>query len=201
MCGKYLTLFIILFAITANRNIKSQDMENEIKSMINDWIIAWEKKDIDEFSKYLTQDYEYYGTSGERLDKSQRLKKIKQTFKDYKWININTSSFKFEIDSTSLNDVKVIFTLEYKSNKYNDKNLKTLRVYKGDETKWRWKIYREISDVYVYSSSESNKNVPAINILENDNIKTAKIFIIVFFFATVMFMIIQYIRMSQIKVE
>ncbi|MEO8666420.1 MAG: RING finger protein [Ignavibacteria bacterium] len=145
--------FVILIAAVAylfyltvtklNEYFSSDDYR--IKNTVYNWKDSWEAKDIDKFRNYMTEDYEYFGKDGKSIDYKDRIRRMELTFKNYKEINIEFSDFKIINDTTTTdNDKKVQFMEEYKSDKYQEKGKKTLRLYKGAETNNEWKIYREI---------------------------------------------------------
>ncbi|MBL8005982.1 MAG: DUF4440 domain-containing protein [Ignavibacteria bacterium] len=150
----YITLGSFLIIITAvaylfysgitKLNAYFSSDEYLIKSTIENWKKAWEKEDIDKYRSYMTDDYEYFGKDGKRIDLRERLKRIEWTFKNYSDIKIDFKDYKFISDSSvTENDRKVIFNQIYESDKFQEKGVKTLRLYRGDETKYEWKIYRE----------------------------------------------------------
>jgi len=138
--------FLTYTGITKLNKYFSSD-EYKIKSTIENWKDAWEKEDINKFNSYMTDDYEYYGRDGKRIDFKERVKRIEWTFKNYKKIKIDFSEYKMITDSsTSDVDKKIQFNQTYESDKFNEKGIKTLRMYKSAETKDEWKIYREFFD-------------------------------------------------------
>ena len=95
----------------------------------------------------MTSDYEYFGKDGKMVDMKERLKRIEGTFKNHKNIKISFTDFKILTDSsTTDNDRKVQFNQLYESDKFQEKGIKTLRLYKGADTNNEWKIYREFFD-------------------------------------------------------
>lgn len=150
----YITLVSFLIIISAvvylfytgitKLNAYFSSDEYLIKNTIENWKEAWENEDIDKYRSYMTDDYEYFGKDGKRIDLKERLKRIEWTFKNYDDIKIEFKDFKFISDtSVTDNDRKVIFNQIYESDKFQEKGIKTLRLYRGEETKSEWKIYRE----------------------------------------------------------
>lgn len=135
-----------LFYLTVNKlNEYFSSDEYKIKSTIYSWKDSWEDKDLEKYKSYLTEDYQYIGKDGKKIDLKDKLKRIESTFKTYKSINISFTDFKMINDSTVNEfDKKVQFKENYESDKFKENGLKTLRLYKGTETNGEWKIYREI---------------------------------------------------------
>lgn len=135
-----------LFYITVNKlNDYFSSDEYKIKSTVYSWKDAWEDKNLEKYKSYLTEDYQYFGKDGRKIELKEKLARIESTFKNYKAIKINFSDFKFVNDSTFLeNDRRVQFRENYESEKFKENGIKTLRLYKGAETNGEWKIYREI---------------------------------------------------------
>lgn len=136
--------FLFYVSITKLNEYFSSD-EYKIKNTVYNWKDAWESKDLEKYKSYLSEDYQYIGKEGKRIDLKDKLKRIESTFKTYKSINISFTDFKM-INDTTVNesDKKVQFKENYESDKFKENGLKTLRLYKGVETNGEWKIYREI---------------------------------------------------------
>ncbi len=136
----------ILFYLTVTKlNEYFASDEYKIKNTVNNWKGAWEDENLEKYKSFLTEDYEYYGKDGKKIDYKEKLKRIDYTFKNYKDIKIKFSDFKIISDSsTSGNDRKVQVNEDYQSDKFQEKGLKTLRLFRGAETNGDWKIYREI---------------------------------------------------------
>ena len=136
--------FLFYFTVNKLNDFFSSD-EYKIQSTVNNWKDAWEDEDPEKYKSYLTEDYQYYGKDGKKIDLKEKLKRIEYTFKNYKNIKISISDFKMINDSTTIeNDKKVQFKENYESDKFKENGMKTLRLYKGPETNGEWKIYREI---------------------------------------------------------
>ncbi len=138
----------LLFYISITKlNAYFSSDEYLIKNTIENWKEAWEDEDINKYKSYMTDDYEYYGKDGKKAELKDRLKRIEWTFKNYKNIRIKFTDYKLITDSTtSENDRKILFNQNYESDKFSEKGIKTLRMYKGTETNGEWKIYREFFD-------------------------------------------------------
>jgi len=135
--------FLLYLTVTKLNEYFSSD-EYVIKNTVYTWKGAWEEKNIEKFKSYMTEDYKYLGKDGKSIDYKDRIKRMESTFKNYKDIKIEFSDFQFVNDSsTTANDKKVQFNEDYKSDKYQEKGKKTLRLYKGEDTNNEWKIYRE----------------------------------------------------------
>ncbi|MEO8211513.1 MAG: RING finger protein [bacterium] len=137
---------IFLFYYTINKlNEYFASDEYIIKNTVYNWKDAWENKEMEKYKSFLTEDYEYMGKDGKRIGYNDKLKRIESTFKNYKDIKIKLSDFKIINDTTTtVNNRKIQFNENYQSDKFNEKGIKTLRLYKGAETNGEWKIYREI---------------------------------------------------------
>lgn len=153
----YMTLgsFILIAAVLAllfyisitKLNAYFSSDEYLIKNTIENWKQSWEDEDINKFKSFLTDDYEYYGKDGRKIELKERLKRLELSFRNYKNIKIKFTDYKLISDSTtSDNDRKIIFSQSYESDKFSEKGIKTLRIYKGPETNGEWKIYREFFD-------------------------------------------------------
>lgn len=138
----------LLFYLTISKlnNYFSSD-DYKIKTTVYNWKDAWENKDIEKYKSYMTNDYQYFGKEGKGIDLKEKIKRIEQSFKTNKNIKISFTDFKIVNDSsTTENDKKVMFIQIYESDKIQEKGIKTLRVYKGNDTNGEWKIYREFFD-------------------------------------------------------
>lgn len=138
----------LLFYISITKlNAYFSSDEYLIKNTIENWKEAWEDEDINKYKSYMTDDYEYYGKDGKKTELKERLKRIEWTFKNYKNIRIKFTDYRLISDSTtSENDRKIMFNQNYESDKFSEKGIKTLRMYRGTETKGDWRIYREFFD-------------------------------------------------------
>jgi hypothetical protein len=135
-----------IFYLTVSKlNAHFSSDEYKIESTVFSWKAAWENKDIDKYKSYLTEDYQYISKDRKKINLKEKLRRIESTFRNYKSIDIKFRDFKFVNDSIpSENDRKVQFMEYYESDKFSENGVKTLRLFKGEETNGEWKIYREI---------------------------------------------------------
>jgi len=138
-----LLLFVsIYFAFTKYIDYYNSE-ERKIKSLLRDWEGTWEGKDINKYKDLLDKDYIYYDKDGKAVKLDDKIKRMQWTFDNYKKIKLQISNIKISIDSTSLNYANVSFRQVYTSDKKEEKGMKTLRLYKGEESGYKWKIFRE----------------------------------------------------------
>ena len=117
--------------------------QQEIKSFVSDWEKAWESKDINKYQKLLDKDYIYYDKNGKKINYQGKIKRIKYTFDKYEYIEIDVSDIKIEKSLDNPNYINVTFNQRYKSDKFEETGIKTLRLYRSDDTENQWKIFRE----------------------------------------------------------
>lgn len=143
-----ISALVLLFYLTVTKlNQYFSSDEYKIRTTVYNWKDAWENKDIEKYKNYLTSDYQFFGKDGKGIDLREKIKRIEISFKNNKDIKINFTDFKIVNDSsTTENDKKVIFNQTYESDKIQEKGVKTLRLYRGDDTNGEWKIYREFFD-------------------------------------------------------
>lgn len=135
---------LLYFTITKLNSYFSSD-EYKIQTTVYGWKDSWESENLEKYKSYLTEDYEYFGKDGKKINLKEKLKRIEFTFKNYKDIKISIADFKIITDSsTTAVDKKVQFLENYESDKFRESGLKTLRLFNGAETNGEWKIYREI---------------------------------------------------------
>lgn len=125
-----------------------KEEKNKITIIINKWKTAWEDKDISKLGSFLTSDYEFYDLNGKKQTKKTRLGNMRSNLRKYSYVKIDIENLVIHIDDPDENDIKVEFIQTFSSNAYNDIGLKTLRLYKGEESNFEWKIYREFFDEY-----------------------------------------------------
>ncbi|MCX6160190.1 MAG: hypothetical protein NTV87_02470 [Ignavibacteriae bacterium] len=110
--------------------------------------------DIFKYKALLDKDYLYYDKDNHAVTQEERIKRIAYTFENYKFIKIHVSNIRITIDTASQKSsaqyANVIFDQSYVSDKKEESGKKTLRLYRGEETIWKWKktiwkwkIYRE----------------------------------------------------------
>ena len=63
--------------------------QSEIEEFISNWEKAWESKDINRYKVLLDEDYIYYDKDGTAVDLEDKIKRIKYTFDNYKYIEID----------------------------------------------------------------------------------------------------------------
>jgi hypothetical protein len=121
--------------------------EYKIKIFVSEWETAWESMDIFKYKALLDKDYLYYDKDNHAVTQEERIKRIAYTFENYKFIKIHVSNIRITIDTASQKSsaqyANVIFDQSYVSDKKEESGKKTLRLYRGEKTIWKWKIYRE----------------------------------------------------------
>jgi hypothetical protein len=138
-----LLLFVSLyFGISKYVNYHNSE-EYKIKLLLSDWENSWEGKDISKYKDVMDKDYIYYDKDGKPVKLDEKIKRMQWTFDNYKKINLKISNVKVNIDSTALNYANVTFKQVYTSDKKEETGTKTLRLYKGEENGYKWKIFRE----------------------------------------------------------
>jgi len=115
----------------------------KIKTFLGEWESSWENKDIEKYKNLLDKDYIYYDKDGKAIRTDDKVKRMQWTFDNYKKITLKISDIKIRRDSTSSDYVNVSFKQVYSSDKKTETGTKTLRLYKGEESGYRWKIFRE----------------------------------------------------------
>lgn len=140
-----LSLLVILsayFGFAKLINYYNSD-EYKIRNFLGEWESSWEKKDIEKYKSLLDKDYIYYDKDGKAIRADDKVKRMQWTFDNYKKITLKISDIKIKTDSTSMDYVNVSFKQVYTSDKKTETGTKTLRLYKGEESGYRWKIFRE----------------------------------------------------------
>ncbi|MEO8448121.1 MAG: RING finger protein [bacterium] len=142
-----LTLAFLFYLTVTRLNEYFTSDEYKIINTVENWKEAWENKNPEKYKSYLSDDYLYFGKDGKEVDLNERLKRIESAFKNSKEIKIKFSDMKIiEDSSTTSNDKKIQFGQIYEADKIKENGVKTLRLYKGEETNGEWKIYREFLD-------------------------------------------------------
>jgi ketosteroid isomerase-like protein len=146
-------LFIVTFYYSyklINNYFSSDEYQekNEVNEFILNWEKAWESKDTNRYKEYLDKDYIFYDDEGNAVDYQNKIKRIKYTFNNYEYIEIDVDDIKIEKKPETPNYLNVTFTQNYESDKFEQKGVKTLRLYKGKDTENRWKIFREYFEEY-----------------------------------------------------
>jgi hypothetical protein len=137
-----LLFFSIYFGISKLSTYYNSE-EYKIKVLLKEWEKSWEGKDINKYKELLDKDYIYYDSDGKAIRADDKIKRMQWTFDNYKKIGLKISNIKINIDSTSPNYANVSFKQVYTSDKKEESGMKTLRLFKGEETGNRWKIFRE----------------------------------------------------------
>jgi hypothetical protein len=135
-------LVSVYFAFTKYVDYYNSE-ERKIKSLLRDWESTWEGKDINKYKELLDKDYIYYDKDGKAIKLDDKIKRMQWTFDNYKKIKLQISNIKINIDSTASNYANVSFKQIYTSDKKEETGVKTLRLFKGEETGGKWKIFRE----------------------------------------------------------
>ncbi len=148
--GSFIILISVLsflFYTTVTRlNAYFSSDEYKIENTVYNWKDAWENKDIEKMKSYMTEDYQYYGKDGKKMDYAERVSRLEASFKNYKNISISYEDYKMINDSSTTDiDKRVEFKESYTGDKFHESGTKTLRLYKAAENS-DWKIYREIFD-------------------------------------------------------
>ena len=136
-------LFVSVYFGLTKLNSYFNSEEYKIKTVLKDWENSWEGKDIVKYRELMDKDYIYYDKDGKSIRIDDKIKRMQYTFDTYKKINLKISNIKINIDSTSPNYANVSFKQLYTSDKKEETGTKTLRLYKGEENRNKWKIFRE----------------------------------------------------------
>ena len=141
-----ISLLLILSAIFSyvrlNEYYKSEDYK--VNLFLKEWVSAWESKDIFKYRELLDKDYQYIEKNGKPIGYDERLKRITKSFETYKYITVKIRDIRVEQkDSANSNYINVRFNQTYIADKKEEKGIKTLRLYKSEETKMQWKVFRE----------------------------------------------------------
>ncbi|HRE40543.1 MAG TPA: RING finger protein [Ignavibacteria bacterium] len=142
--GIFLFMGIIVFGIYKISEIYFEKINTEtvaIEKRLNDWRRDWEKKDLEKYGEFLSDNYKYIGADGKTLNKETKLKRIETTFDRYKYINIIFSNIK--IQSVSLNppEYSITYNEKYESDKFKSEGKTTLTVEKENG---EYKIIKEV---------------------------------------------------------
>lgn len=140
------SLLIILSAIFSyirlNDYYKSENYKVDL--FLKEWTNAWESKDIFKYRELLDKDYQYIEKNGKPIGYDERVKRMTKSFDTYKNISVKVLAVKIEkSDSSKSNYINVKFNQTYTADKKEEKGVKTLRLYRSEETKMQWKVFRE----------------------------------------------------------
>ncbi|MBI5404029.1 MAG: DUF4440 domain-containing protein [Ignavibacteriae bacterium] len=143
-----ISILALLFIISAYFGISKlaayyDSDDYKIKTFLGEWRNSWEGKDIEKYKELLDKDYIYYDKDGKPVKADDKIKRMQWTFDNYKKIKLKISNIKIIIDSVSPDYANVSFRQVYTSDKKEEAGTKTLRLYKGEENGYRWKIFRE----------------------------------------------------------
>lgn len=127
--------------IKLNEYYKSEDYR--INQFMKTWESAWESKDIFRYRELLDKDYQYIDKGGKFVSYDERVKRVAKSFESVKRISVKVSDVKIQYDTVAKNYVNVKFNQTFTSDKKEEKGIKTLRLFKSDETKNQWKVFRE----------------------------------------------------------
>ncbi len=141
-----ISLLLILSAVFSYLKLNTyyNSEEYKVDLFLKEWKSAWESKDIFKYRELLDKDYQYVEKNGKPIGYDERVKRITKSFDTYKYITIKVKDVRIEKpDSTNSNYLNVKFNQTYIADKKEDKGIKTLRLYRSEETKMQWKVFRE----------------------------------------------------------
>lgn len=136
-------IMILLFSVFSKLNGIVNSEDYKIKEFIYNWKSAWESKNIEKLKNFYDEDYVFIDKDKSTANLNDRTKRLSQSFRNSKKINITFSDIKIKIDSTERNYANVTFIQEYKSDKIKETGKKTLRLYRAEKSSFEWKIFRE----------------------------------------------------------
>ena len=123
--------------------------EARIKQVVSSWLECWQKKDLECFKSYITNDYVFAPSNEAKQNYKARLTTISRHFKKRTQISITHDDFIVELND---NNAIVSFYQTYSSDEYSDNGFK--KVYLRFESN-SWKIYMDTFEVsYNESLSE-----------------------------------------------
>jgi len=140
-----ISLLLILSAmfsyIKLNTYYKSD--EYKIHLFMKDWESAWESKDIFRYRELLDKDYQYIDKGGKVVSYDERVKRVTKSFESIKNISVKVKDIRIGFDTVANNYVNVKFNQTFSADKKEEKGIKTLRLFKSEESKNQWKVFRE----------------------------------------------------------
>ena len=136
-----LIIFSIVYTFIRINNYVSSE-EYKISLFLSDWKSAWENKNLAAYESLLDNDYQYI-EDNKPIKREERLRRLAASFKSNEDIKIKISDIKIKFDSTSTNYVNIDFIQKYTSGKISETGSKTMRLYRGESTFFKWKLYRE----------------------------------------------------------
>lgn len=102
----------------------------KIRTFVEKWKTYWENKEIEKYIQCYSDDFETEGTN------KQGWKKIKHALNEqYKNIKVTLTNAEISVSNEG-KEAEVSLLQHYRSDRYNDKGLKTLRL-KKEEREWR----------------------------------------------------------------
>ncbi len=140
------SLLIVLSAVFSyirlNEYYKSEDYKVDL--FLKEWANAWESRDIFKYRDLLDKDYQYIEKNSKPIGYDERVKRITKSFETFKSIKVKVRDVKIEQSDTSKsNYINVRFNQTYTADKKEEKGIKTLRLFRSEETKMQWKVFRE----------------------------------------------------------
>lgn len=142
--GVLSVLFIVSAIFTyikINEYYSSEDYR--INQFMKTWETAWESRDIFRYRELLDRDYQYIDKGGKVVSYDERIKRVTKSFETVKSISVKVRDVKIEYDSGSKNYVNVKFNQTFTADKKEEKGIKTLRLFKSEETGNQWRVFRE----------------------------------------------------------
>ncbi len=127
--------------IRLNEYYNSEDYK--INQFMKTWESAWESKDIFRYRELLDKDYQYIDKGGKVVSYDERVKRVTKSFESVKRISVKVNDIKIQYDTVAKNYVNVKFNQTFTADKKEEKGIKTLRLFKSEETKNQWKVFRE----------------------------------------------------------
>ena len=127
--------------IKINEYYSSEDYR--INQFMKTWESAWESRDIFRYRELLDKDYQFIGKGGKPVSYDERIKSVTKSFETVKNISVKIRDVKIEYDSTNKNYVNVKFNQTLTEDKKEIKGIKTLRLFKSEESGNQWRVFRE----------------------------------------------------------
>jgi hypothetical protein len=149
----YLSIIILIAVISvtfyyAYRHIDERvtSEEYKIKYLVYDWNDAYKNRDMEKLKKLFDKDFKYYDKAGKEFNAEKRIKQIGAFVKSEQYKSVLVDDIAIKEDSTAKNYAFVKFSQIF----YFGKNTKTeklhFKIYKGEDTEKRWKIFREYGE-------------------------------------------------------
>ena len=152
-----ITVIAVLMGVVVISVIKSLDSyfnsdEYKVRVFISNWKKAWESKDLNLYKSFLDKDYKFIQKSGTAINAEERISRVENSYKTYHTINIKISDLQITLDSINSIYANVIFNQNYTAKKFlteevfKESGNKTLRLYRGKENNFEWKVFREYAE-------------------------------------------------------